>query len=106
MGDFYVCGSFCKWHNYGFLLHPLQNVPAIHLFNAWFKEKIGDRCGARAAFLLPDKELNSDFMEKVVKEANMEKRLVCNLFFLFSRSGVMSFTCNCTPHCREILQQL
>ncbi|KAH7839009.1 hypothetical protein Vadar_033672 [Vaccinium darrowii] len=53
----------------------LKNVPAIHLFNAWFKEKIGDRCGARAAFLLPDKELNSDFMEKVVKEANMEKRL-------------------------------
>ncbi|XP_058196087.1 pre-mRNA-processing factor 39-2 isoform X3 [Rhododendron vialii] len=53
----------------------LKNVPAIHLFNSRFKEKIGDRCGARAAFLLPDKELNSDFVEKVVKEANMEKRL-------------------------------
>lgn len=79
------------WHDYGFLLHPLQNVPAIHLFNSRFKEKIGDRCGARAAFLLPDKELNSDFVEKVVKEANMEKRLVCNELFIYLKSGLRSF---------------
>ncbi|KAI8001984.1 Pre-mRNA-processing factor 39 [Camellia lanceoleosa] len=51
------------------------NVPAIHLFNARFKEQIGDRDGAHGAFLWSDNKFSSYFIEKVVKEANMEKRL-------------------------------
>ncbi|CAL5409227.1 unnamed protein product [Camellia sinensis] len=53
----------------------LKNVPAIHLFNARFKEQIGDRDGAHSAFLWSDNKFSSYFIEKVVKEANMEKRL-------------------------------
>ncbi|CAL5411669.1 unnamed protein product [Camellia sinensis] len=53
----------------------LKNVPAIHLFNARFKEQIGDRDGAHGAFLWSDNKFSSYFIEKVVKEANMEKRL-------------------------------
>ncbi|PSS02958.1 Pre-mRNA-processing factor like [Actinidia chinensis var. chinensis] len=53
----------------------LKNVPAIHVFNARFKEQIGDRYGARAAYLWSDDESSSHFIEKVINEANMEKRL-------------------------------
>ncbi|XP_052202218.1 pre-mRNA-processing factor 39-2 isoform X2 [Diospyros lotus] len=53
----------------------LKNMPVIHLFNARFKELIGDRDGAHAAFLWSDEESSSFFIEKVIKEANMERRL-------------------------------
>ncbi|KAK3037404.1 hypothetical protein RJ639_030166 [Escallonia herrerae] len=53
----------------------LKNVPAIHLFNARFKEKIGDVRGARTAFLHCDAEFDSCFVDNVMKEANMERRL-------------------------------
>uniref|UniRef100_A0A5B6ZIY4 Uncharacterized protein n=1 Tax=Davidia involucrata TaxID=16924 RepID=A0A5B6ZIY4_DAVIN len=53
----------------------LKNVPAIHLFNARFKEHIGDVLGARAAYLQCDTGSHSHFIENVIKEANMEKRL-------------------------------
>ncbi|KAL8113173.1 uncharacterized protein LOC141667685 isoform X2 [Apium graveolens] len=53
----------------------LENTPVIHIFNARFREQIGDVHGARAAFLHGDKDLNSYFVESVIKAANMEKRL-------------------------------
>ncbi|KAL6991384.1 hypothetical protein U1Q18_009497 [Sarracenia purpurea var. burkii] len=53
----------------------VKNMPAIHLFTSRYKEQIGDKYGARAAFVWSDNELSSDFTDKVVKEANMEKRL-------------------------------
>lgn len=58
-------------------MYFLQNAPVIHIFNARFREQIGDVHGARAAFLHGDKDSNSYFVESVIKAANMEKRLVC-----------------------------
>ena len=56
----------------------MQNVSEVHIFNARFREKIGDIAGARAALLLCDTGSDSSFIETAIKEANMEKRLVCN----------------------------
>lgn len=53
-------------------------MPAIHLFNARFKEQIGDVVAARAAYVHSGKDRDSDFVESVISKANMEKRLVCN----------------------------
>ncbi|XAR66662.1 hypothetical protein NMG60_11012964 [Bertholletia excelsa] len=53
----------------------LKNTPEIHFFNAQFKEQIGDIDGARAEFLPLDDEFGSYFVQQVVKEANMEKRM-------------------------------
>ncbi|KAL5053685.1 hypothetical protein RYX36_034367 [Vicia faba] len=53
----------------------LKSVPAIHLFNARFKEQIGDVLAARAAYIRRCKEIDSDFVENVISKANMEKRL-------------------------------
>ncbi|KEH20704.1 Pre-mRNA-processing factor 39, putative [Medicago truncatula] len=53
----------------------LKSVPAIHLFNARFKEQIGDVLAARAAYIHRCKETDSDFVENVISKANMEKRL-------------------------------
>lgn len=61
---------------YGPLICSLQRVPAIHHFNARYKELIGDTFGARAAFLNCDADSDSICVEKLVKQANMEKRLV------------------------------
>ncbi|WJX47347.1 hypothetical protein P8452_34048 [Trifolium repens] len=53
----------------------LKSVPAMHLFNARFKEQIGDVLAARAAYICRCKETDSDFVENVISKANMEKRL-------------------------------
>ncbi|KAG4999989.1 hypothetical protein JHK87_021061 [Glycine soja] len=53
----------------------LKKVPEIHLFNARFKEQIGDVLAARAAYIQSGKETDSDFVENVISKANMEKRL-------------------------------
>lgn len=53
----------------------LKNVSEVHIFNARFREKIGDIEGARAALLLCDNGSDSSFIETAIKEANMEKRL-------------------------------
>ncbi|CAI9782124.1 unnamed protein product [Fraxinus pennsylvanica] len=53
----------------------LKNVPEIHIFNARFKEQIGDADGARAALLLCDAKTDSSFIASVINQANMEKRL-------------------------------
>ncbi|CAA3029455.1 mRNA processing [Olea europaea subsp. europaea] len=53
----------------------LKSVPEIHIFNARFKEQIGDADGARAALLLCDAKTDSGFIASVVNQANMEKRL-------------------------------
>lgn len=58
------------------LIYSLQNAPVIHIFNARFREQIGDTYGARAAFLQGDADSDSYFVENVIKAANMEKRLV------------------------------
>ncbi|PON41745.1 HAT (Half-A-TPR) repeat, partial [Parasponia andersonii] len=63
----------------------LKRVPVMHLFNARFKEHLGDIIGARAARLHCDGESDSNFVENVVMKANMEKRLgnfvaACNIF--------------------------
>ncbi|KAH9749291.1 tetratricopeptide repeat (TPR)-like superfamily protein [Citrus sinensis] len=53
----------------------LKRLPVIHLFNARYKEQIGDTSAARAAF--PESYIDSDsrFIEKVTFKANMERRL-------------------------------
>ncbi|XP_023758120.1 pre-mRNA-processing factor 39-2 isoform X2 [Lactuca sativa] len=54
----------------------LKDVSEVHIFNARYREKIGDIEGARAAFQLCDtSESDSSFIETAIKEANMEKRL-------------------------------
>ncbi|KAL4563590.1 hypothetical protein LXL04_027634 [Taraxacum kok-saghyz] len=53
----------------------LKNVSEVHIFNARFREKIGDIEGARAAFQNCDTNSDSSFIEIAIKEANMEKRL-------------------------------
>ncbi|KAE9602926.1 hypothetical protein Lal_00050182 [Lupinus albus] len=53
----------------------LKRMPAIHLFNARFKEQIGDVLAARAAYIQSGKETDSDFVENVISKANMERRL-------------------------------
>ncbi|XP_022639460.1 uncharacterized protein LOC106768678 isoform X2 [Vigna radiata var. radiata] len=53
----------------------LTRVPSIHLFNARFKEQIGDVFAARAAYVQSGKERDSDFVDNVISKANMEKRL-------------------------------
>ncbi|XP_010666696.1 pre-mRNA-processing factor 39-2 isoform X4 [Beta vulgaris subsp. vulgaris] len=53
----------------------LKNVPEIHLFNAWFKEKIGDVNGAQAAFLQCDHEFESYSTDAIRRKANMERRM-------------------------------
>ncbi|XP_019190196.1 PREDICTED: pre-mRNA-processing factor 39 isoform X2 [Ipomoea nil] len=53
----------------------LNNVPGIHLFSARFKEEIRDLGGARASFSNYDSGCDIYFIESVVKQANMEKRL-------------------------------
>ncbi|KAL5731928.1 hypothetical protein ACHQM5_004605 [Ranunculus cassubicifolius] len=54
----------------------LKRVPAIHTFCARLKEKIGDAFGSRAAYRQCDNsEFDSDIIENVKSEANMEKRL-------------------------------
>lgn len=60
------------------LICSLQRLSVIHLFNARFKEKIGDVSGARAAFPKCDTESDSQFVKNVMLKANMEKRMVCN----------------------------
>uniref|UniRef100_A0A7N0U2W6 Pre-mRNA-processing factor 39 n=1 Tax=Kalanchoe fedtschenkoi TaxID=63787 RepID=A0A7N0U2W6_KALFE len=53
-----------------------KTVPCMHLFNARYKEQTKDFSGARAAFpKLNKNELDSEFINNVMREANMEKRL-------------------------------
>lgn len=54
----------------------MQNVSEVHIFNARFREKIGDIEGARAAFHLCDTESDLSFIDTAIYEANMETRLV------------------------------
>ncbi|XP_012091896.2 uncharacterized protein LOC105649750 isoform X2 [Jatropha curcas] len=53
----------------------LKRVSVIHLFNARFKEHVGDVPSARSAFLQCNNESDSEFVENVVMRANMEKRI-------------------------------
>ncbi|KAG2261864.1 hypothetical protein Bca52824_068943 [Brassica carinata] len=53
----------------------VKNASAIHLFNARFKEHIGDASAASIALSLCGEELGVGFVENVTKKANMEKRL-------------------------------
>ncbi|XP_026395144.1 probable serine/threonine-protein kinase mps1 isoform X3 [Papaver somniferum] len=53
----------------------VKGVPAIHLFSANFREKIGDVSGAHSSIHSCSAESDSDFIERVKREANMEKRL-------------------------------
>lgn len=53
----------------------LKSVPEIHLFNARFKEHIGDANGARAALALCDPKSDSSFIESIAAQANLERRL-------------------------------
>jgi pre-mRNA-processing factor 39 len=53
----------------------------MHLFNARFKEQIGDVLAARAAYIRRCKETDSDFVDNVISKANMEKRLVCTSLY-------------------------
>ncbi|XP_054777377.1 pre-mRNA-processing factor 39-2 isoform X3 [Prosopis cineraria] len=53
----------------------LKRVRVIHLFDARFKEQIGDVSAARAAYIHGGAESDSNFVETVISKANMEKRL-------------------------------
>ncbi|CAN1329476.1 Pre-mRNA-processing factor 39-2 [Linum perenne] len=53
----------------------VKSISVMHLCNAWFKEHLGDVKNARAAFLDCNVESDSDFVESVIRKANMEKRL-------------------------------
>ncbi|KFK31468.1 hypothetical protein AALP_AA6G116200 [Arabis alpina] len=53
----------------------VKNASVIHLFNARFKEHIGDASAASVALSRCGEELGLSFVENVTKKANMEKRL-------------------------------
>ncbi|KAL8507245.1 hypothetical protein ACS0TY_017967 [Phlomoides rotata] len=53
----------------------LKNVLEIHLFDARFKEHIGDADGARAALVVCDTKTDSSFIENVAIQTNLERRL-------------------------------
>ncbi|KAF8118571.1 hypothetical protein N665_0004s0052 [Sinapis alba] len=53
----------------------VKNASAIHLFNARFKEHVGDASAASVALSRCGEELGVGFVENVTKKANMEKRL-------------------------------
>ncbi|CAN1230473.1 Pre-mRNA-processing factor 39-2 [Linum grandiflorum] len=57
----------------------VKNISVMHLCNAWFKEHLGDVSNARAAFLDCNVESDSDFVESVIRKANMEKRLIADI---------------------------
>lgn len=54
----------------------VQSVPEVHLFDARFKEHIGDADGARAALALCDPKTDSTFIESIDAQANLERRQV------------------------------
>ncbi|VVB08152.1 unnamed protein product [Arabis nemorensis] len=53
----------------------VKNASVIHLFNARFKEHVGDASAASVALSRCDEELGFGFVGNVTKKANMEKRL-------------------------------
>ncbi|CAH2046209.1 unnamed protein product [Thlaspi arvense] len=53
----------------------VKDASVIHLFNARFKEHVGDASAASDALSLCGEELGLGFVENVTKKANMEKRL-------------------------------
>ncbi|XP_024011149.1 uncharacterized protein LOC18016049 isoform X2 [Eutrema salsugineum] len=53
----------------------VKNASVIHLFNARFKELVGDASAASVALSRCGEELGFGFVENVTKKANMEKRL-------------------------------
>ncbi|CAN7026976.1 hypothetical protein IGI04_025134 [Brassica rapa subsp. trilocularis] len=53
----------------------VKNESAVHLFNARFKEHVGDASAASVALSQCGEELGVGFVENVTKKANMEKRL-------------------------------
>ncbi|CAN6875434.1 unnamed protein product [Brassica oleracea] len=53
----------------------VKNESAVHLFNARFKEHVGDASAASVALSRCGEELGVGFVENVAKKANMEKRL-------------------------------
>ncbi|KAL1567449.1 hypothetical protein AAHA92_02927 [Salvia divinorum] len=53
----------------------LKTAPEIHLFDARFKEHIGEARGARAALALCDPKTDSNFIESIAAQANLERRL-------------------------------
>lgn len=55
----------------------LQNVAEIHLFSAWFKEKMGDYDGVHAALVQCDHDFGPSFIDTIRRKANIERRLVC-----------------------------
>lgn len=65
----------------------VQSVPEIHLFDARFKEHIGDANGARAALALCDPKTDSSFIESIDAQANLERRLVCVALLHISSLG-------------------
>lgn len=66
----------------GFTICLMQRVRAIHLFNARFKERIGDVSAARAAYIHSGAVTDSEFLKNVISKANMERRLVCDQLLL------------------------
>jgi pre-mRNA-processing factor 39 len=53
----------------------VKSASVIHLFNARFKEHVGDASAASVALSRCGEELGFGFVENVTKKANMEKRL-------------------------------
>ncbi|CAA7014450.1 unnamed protein product [Microthlaspi erraticum] len=53
----------------------VKDASVIHLFNARFKEHVGDASAASVALSRCGEELGFGFVENVTKKANMEKRL-------------------------------
>ncbi|CAN8267310.1 unnamed protein product [Cochlearia groenlandica] len=53
----------------------LKDVSVLHLFNARFKEHVGDASSASVALSRCGEELGLGFVDNVTKKANMEKRL-------------------------------
>lgn len=79
LNDAFVLSFYVSHHVYGpSFVCLLQRVPVIHLFDARFKEQIGELSAAHAAFLQCEMESDSGFVEYVRMKANMEKRLVSN----------------------------
>lgn len=69
----------------------VQSVPEIHLFDARFKEHIGDADGARAALALCDPKTDSSFIQTAAAQANLERRLVWVALLHISSTWLSNF---------------
>lgn len=63
------------------LLFFYQKNPTFHIYYTMYKEQVGDISSARASFPQCSCDSTIDLTENVNRQANMEKRMVLDLWY-------------------------